>query len=88
METLVISAVLALALLGGWLLAGFVRYRRYFKQVDAFLATKKLGSLHGYPADIFTQLDDLIRRAYFAKHPVEQTAGEVIDEAIRLLAKR
>lgn len=87
MSTVVIGIVLALALIGLWLVIGFARYRRYFGQVDAFLASKKFGSLYGYPNEVFLQLDDVVKRAYFAKRPVEQTAGEVIDEAIRILGR-
>jgi hypothetical protein len=84
-STIVIGVVLVLALIGLWLVVGFARYRHYFRQVDAFLASKKFGSLYGYPNEVFLQLDDVVKRAYFAKRPIEQTAAEVIDEAIRIL---
>jgi len=83
----VIAVVLVLALIGGWLVIGFVRYRLYFRQVDAFLASKKFGSLYHYPNEILFQVDDVVKRAYFAKRPVEEAAGEAIDELIRILGK-
>lgn len=81
--TILIVIVLVLACIGLWLVVGFLRYRVYFRAVNAMLTRTKFGSLYEMPTDEMLRLDDVVKRCYFAKVAPQQAVAAVIDEDMR-----
>lgn len=88
LATIITAVVSVFALIGAWLVTGFLRYRVYFKTVNAALARTKFGSLYEFPSDDFLRLDDVVKRCYFAKKTTDQAVAAVIDEDIRYRSSR
>jgi tellurite resistance protein TehA-like permease len=83
MVAIVITIVLILAGVGAYIVGVCFIYRRYFKAVNAILSRSRIGSLMALPSDEMLRLDNVVRRCYYAKKSVEQTASDVLAEAVR-----
>jgi hypothetical protein len=82
--TVAIFIVLTLAAIGAWIVFGFIRYRSYFMRVRSALITVGMDDIWKVPTDQLADIDDVIRRCYFAKEPLPVAVSRTID----LLTKR
>jgi hypothetical protein len=81
--TVMIFIVLCLAAVGAWVSIGFVRYKSYFNAVDRYMAGTFFGRIWVLQPDELSRLDDIIRRCYFQKKPVDEAIKAVLHEVAR-----
>lgn len=81
--TLAIFVVLCLATVGVWQIVGYLRYRKYFNSVDGRMADTFFGRIWVLPPDELSRLDDLVRRCYLKKAPIEEAVTAVVHEINR-----
>lgn len=84
--TIVIFVALVFASIGAWLVFGFLRYRSYFQRVRHALIAVGCDDIWHLPPEKLQDVDDAVRRCYFARAPLHMAAERAI-EAIASLSR-
>ncbi|MDB6087769.1 MAG: hypothetical protein JWN85_553 [Gammaproteobacteria bacterium] len=75
---------LVFAAIGLWVTFGFIRYKRYFERVRRLLVAAGSENIWHLPAVHLSEVDDTVRRSYFARESLSIAATEAGDVMSRL----
>jgi hypothetical protein len=81
--TVLIFVVLVFTSIGAWVVFGFIRYRRYFMRVRDALMVVGMEDIWHLPTERLADVDDVVRRCYFAKAPLPVAASRAIEVLVK-----
>jgi len=77
--TVIIFVGLVFATIGVWVVTGYIRYRSYFQRVRHLLVATGSDDIWQLPPDRLAEVDDVVRRCYFAHEGLPAAGAQVLD---------